>query len=61
VVAVLIFSGWALGVPLALAAAAVGVGRRFGGSQEEETTPETAPSVLAEALPDSRTQTAAHP
>ena len=36
-VAVLIFSGWALGVPLALAAAAVGVGRRFGGSQAGDT------------------------
>lgn len=60
-VAVLIFSGWALGVPLALAAAAVGVGRRFGGTPEQETLPETAPSALAEALPGRRPQTAAHP
>jgi amino acid efflux transporter len=60
-VAVLLFSGWALGVPLALAAAAVGVGRRFGGTPEPETTPETAPSALAEALPGGRPQAAAHP
>jgi amino acid efflux transporter len=56
-VTVLLFSGWALGVPLALAAAAVGVGRRFGRSPEPEATPnvvqpEATPNVaLPEATP----------
>jgi amino acid efflux transporter len=46
-VAVLLFSGWALGVPLALAAAAVGVGRRFGRSPELELAQEAAQPVPA--------------
>jgi amino acid efflux transporter len=46
-VAVLLFSGWALAVPLALAAAAVGVGRRFGRSPAPEAAPLGQPKAAA--------------
>jgi amino acid efflux transporter len=68
-VAVLLFSGWALAAPLVLAAAAVGVGTRFGGERaelapESEPPPEAAqaaPGPTPDAVPAVQPQAAVRP
>ena len=71
-VAVLLFSGWALVVPLVLAAAAVGVGRRVGGTGTRRRNPGDAGELAAGSRafcaagaggsrPVGRPQAAAHP